>query len=462
MKPGMNHSLTRASARSLMVAAVVAGCRAVGAGDRTAASDAEMLHLAVKHLTNVMIYDIFSPPQASRAYAYSAIAAYEATRGGNPAYRSLAGQVRGLTEVPAPPSVAISAPLAGVHAYLSVARALTFSRARMDSIRGAMDDQFRRRPGMTADVFARSLAYGDTVAKHILAWAATDGYLQTRGGAKYTVTNAPGRWVPTPPAYMDAVEPNWMRIRPFVMDSASQFRPQPPYPYDTVKTSAFMRDAIEVYETGRTLTAEQRNIAAFWDCNPYVMHVQGHTMFATKKITQGGHWMGIVALVARQASADAMRSAEAYARTAIAIADGFISVWDEKYRSAVIRPESVINRYIDEGWEPLLQTPPFPEYTSGHSGISTAAAQVLTDQFGPSVAFVDSTEAEFGLPVRSFTSFEQAAAEAAISRLYGGIHYRRAIEQGVIQGRQVGKYVVARVRTRSTQVADAKRDAHEN
>jgi len=258
---------------------------------------------------------------------------------------------------------------------------------------------------------------------------------------------------------MDAVEPNWMKVRPFVLDSASQFRPEPPYAYDTVKTSAFMRDAIEVYDTGRKLTDEQRNIAAFWDCNPYVMHVQGHTMYATKKITPGGHWMGIVGLVARQANADAMRSAEAYARTAMAIADGFISVWDEKYRSAVIRPESVINKYLDEGWEPLLQTPPFPEYTSGHSGISTAAAQVLTDQFGPNVTFTDSTEAEFGLPVRSFTSFEQAAAEAAISRLYGGIHYRRAIEQGVFQGRQVGRYVVARVRTRTARVADAKNGA---
>jgi len=449
----------RTMRRVLLIAVAVTGCHAVGAGDRTTASDAEMLHRAVKHLTDVMIYDIFSPPQASRAYAYSAIAAYEAMRPRNPAYRSLAGQVHGLTEVPAPPAAEISAPLAGVHAYLAVARALTFSRSRMDSVRSEMDDEFRRRPGMSADVFARSVAYGDTVAKHILAWAGKDGYLQTRGGAKFTVTNATGRWVPTPPAYMDAVEPNWMKVRPFVLDSASQFRPEPPYAYDTVKTSAFMRDAIEVYDTGRKLTDEQRNIAAFWDCNPYVMHVQGHTMYATKKITPGGHWMGIVGLVARQANADAMRSAEAYARTAIAIADGFISVWDEKYRSAVIRPESVINKYLDEGWEPLLQTPPFPEYTSGHSGISTAAAQVLADQFGPNVAFTDSTEAEFGLPVRSFTSFEQAAAEAAISRLYGGIHYRRAIEQGVIQGRQVGRYVVARVRTRTARVADAKNGA---
>lgn len=452
----MTHTrLLRATAHCLTLAAVVGGCSSAAAGDRTAMSDAELLRTAVKQLTNVMIYDIFSPPQASRAYSYASIAAYEALRAGDQSYRSFAGQLRGMKEVPAPPAGEISNGLAGVHAYLAVARALTFSRARMDSIRADMDAQFRRRPGMTQDVFARSVAYGDTVAKSILAWAGADGYLQIRGGAKFTVTNAPGRWVPTPPAYMDGVEPNWFKVRPFVMDSSSQFRPEPPYPFDTVKTSPFMREAMEVYETGRKLTDEQRAIAAFWDCNPYVMHVQGHTMFATKKITPGGHWMGIVGIASRMAKADAVRTAEAYARTAIAISDGFTAVWDEKYRSALIRPESVINQYVDEGWEPLLQTPPFPEYTSGHSGISTAAAQVLTDQFGPSFAFTDSSEAEFGLPVRSFTSFEQAAAEAAISRMYGGIHYRHAIEQGVVQGRAVGKQVIARVHTRAPQVAVA-------
>jgi membrane-associated phospholipid phosphatase len=418
-----------------------------------------MLHLAVRQLTSVMVYDILSPPQAGRAYAYASVAAYEAMRVGNPQYQSLAGQVRGLTAVPVPPSAEISAPLAGVHAYLAVGRALTFSRTRMDSLRLGVDERFRRRPGMTAEVFARSVAYGDTVAKHILAWAGTDGYLQTRGGAKYTVTNTPGRWVPTPPAYMDAVEPNWNKIRPFTMDSASAFRPESPFPYDTAKASDFMRQATEVYETGKRLTDAQRNIAAFWDCNPYVMHVQGHTMFATKKVTPGGHWMGIVGTAARKTNADALRSAEAYARTALALADGFMSAWDEKYRSGVVRPETVINAYLDEGWEPLLQTPPFPEYPSGHSVISTAAAQVLTDQFGPNFAFVDSTEMDYGIPPRAFESFEQAAAEAAISRLYGGIHYRQAIEQGIVEGRRVGQHVLTRVHTRAgAQVADARND----
>ena len=213
-------------------------------------------------------------------------------------------------------------------------------------------------------------------------------------------------------------------------------------------TSAFLREAREVYEVSKSLTSEQRDITAFWDCNPYVMHVQGHAMFATKKITPGGHWMGIAGIVARQAGASAVETAEAYARTAVALADGFMSAWEEKYHSAVVRPETVINQLIDEQWQPLLQTPPFPEYPSGHSVISAAAAVVLTDVFGPTFAFTDSTELEYGLPARTFASFQAAADEAAISRLYGGIHYRRSIEQGQQQGRKVGELVVARVRTR--------------
>jgi hypothetical protein len=265
---------------------------------------------------------------------------------------------------------------------------------------------------------------------------------------KYTVTSERGRWVPTPPAYMDAVEPNWGRLRPFVMDSASQFKPAPPFPFDSARSSAFFQQAKEVYDTRQALTDEQREITAFWDCNPYVMHVQGHAMFATKKITPGGHWMSIVTIAARNSGADVMKSAEAYARTSIVLADGFISSWDEKFRSNVIRPETVINAYIDEQWEPMLQTPPFPEYTSGHSVISTAAAVVLSEEFGTTFRFRDTSEEAYGLPARTFASFEQAAAEAAISRLYGGIHYRRSIEQGAVQGRRVGELVVQRLRTR--------------
>jgi hypothetical protein len=447
----MRKQIVRSALGTLVVSL---GCAIVTRDARTRQPDAELLHASMQHLTDVMVYDIFSPPQASRVYAYATVAAYEALRQGRPEYRSMAGQLNGLTPLPEPtPGLELSLPLAGVHAFMTVGRQMTFSRDRMDSLRKAMDERIRA-VGMTAEVAERSIAYGDTVAKHILAWAGKDRFAQTRGFPKYTVTSSPGRWVPTPPAYMDGVEANWAVLRPFVLDSASQFKPEPPPPFDSTASSAFMATAREVRDAVKHATDEQRAIAAFWDCNPYVMNVQGHAMFATKKITPGGHWMSIVAIASREAEADLIRSADAYMRTALALADGFISAWDEKYRSNLLRPETVINAYLDESWQPLLQTPPFPEYPSGHSVVSTAAAAVLTQLYGDGFAFVDSSEVGFGLPVRSFTSFNAAAAEAAISRLYAGIHYRPAIEQGAVMGRRVGELVNARVVTRDPQMAN--------
>jgi hypothetical protein len=418
---------------------------------RPAASElprsAEPLHEAMQQLTGTMVYDIFSPPQASRVYSYASIAAYEAIRQGDTAWRSLAGQVRDMPAVPAPDRTRnYSFALAGVRAFLTVSHQLTFSRERMDSVRTAITSRYA--DALPDDVYERSVAYGDTVARFVLAWAGTDRFKESRGLPKYSITRDPGRWRPTPPAYMDAVEPNWGTLIPFVMDSASQFRPAPAIPFDTLKGTPFHTQALEVYEKGKTLTEEERLIASFWDCNPYTMNVQGHTMFATKKISPGGHWMGIAGQASRQAKASLVESADVYARTALALADGFIAAWEEKFRSGVIRPETVINNYVDEQWTPLLQTPPFPEYPSGHSVISTSAAEVLTSIFGANFAFTDSVEVPFGLPVRSFPSFEAAANEAAISRLYGGIHYRQAIEEGQKQGRQVGQNVVARVVTK--------------
>jgi hypothetical protein len=434
---------------AIAAAAVLAACRPTQT-DQTAkvAPNAEPLHAAVQELTNVIVYDIFSPPQAARAYAYASIAAYETLRQGSSTHRTMAGKLNGLTPVPEPqPNAEYSLPLAGVHAFMTVSWALTFSKAHMDSVRSALDNQFRR-TGISAPVFDRSVAYGEKVAQHILAWAGKDGYKESRGYPKYTVTAGPGRWIPTPPGYADAVEPHWATLRPFALDSASQYRPEPPHPYDSARTSAFFREAMEVYEESRRLTEDERQLVVFWDDNPFVMHVQGHTMFATKKATPGGHWMSIAAIASRNAKVDLVRAAEAYALTAIALADGFISCWEEKFRSNLVRPETVINRYIDPQWVPILQTPPFPEYTSGHSVISNAAAVVLSDRFG-AAAFIDSSQVTYGLPVRSFTSFTEAASEAAISRLYGGIHYRRAIEQGSIQGRRVGEHIVRRVQARA-------------
>ena len=203
-----------------------------------------------------------------------------------------------------------------------------------------------------------------------------------------------------------------------------------------------------MYEAGVKLDERQTEIASFWDCNPYVSHHQGHVMFATKKITPGGHWIGVATIAARQTNADLMKAVETYALTSIALMDGFISCWDEKYRSSLIRPETIINMHIDEDWVPLLQTPPFPEYTSGHSVVSSAAAVTLTDLYGENFNFMDTTEVEYGLPAREFASFIQASEEAAESRLLGGIHYRPAIDNGIDQGRSVGNLMLDRVQTR--------------
>lgn len=444
----------RVHAITLALVAAVAATSCTRARDyRTEPPDSELLHSAVDNLTKVIVYDIFSPPQSARAYTYASIAAYEALRHSDSTYRTLAGQVNGLGPVPVPAADSEHYfPLAGVQAFMTVGRALTFSQKRMDSLRTAMHERIRDL-GVPKAVFERSVAYGDKVAQHILAWSKQDNFLETRGYAKYEVTNDLGRWVPTPPGYMDGVEPHWARVRPFVIDSANQFRPNPPHRFDMTPGSPFFLQVKEVYDAGRQLTDEQRAIAAFWDCNPYVMNVRGHAMYATKKVSPGGHWMGITTIASRKAGASLMQTAEAYARTAMALHDGFISAWEEKFRSNLVRPETMINTHLDDTWQPLLQTPPFPEYTSGHSVISTAAATVLTDQFGDDFAFADSTELEYGLPVRSFPSFNAAAAEAAISRLYGGIHYRMAIEEGITQGRGVGQLVVRKIRTRGPDAA---------
>lgn len=420
-----------------------------------AVNDPGLLHEAVLATTDAMVQDITSPPVASRNYAYASVAAYEALRPGFPEYASLAGHLRGLEPVPAPdPEVELSLPLASVAAFLAVAESLVFSPERVTSHRERLISELAR-AGVPRKVIRASVAHGGRVAEHILAWAATDNIKAARAGSRYVVEQLPGRWQPTGPAYMDALEPNWRVLRPFVMDSASQFRPVPPHPYDMRPGSPFHTQLLEVYEIGRNLTPEQKEIAAFWDCNPYALEAQGHMMVAVKKISPGGHWMGIAGIAARESGADMMGTAEAYARVGVALADAFISVWDEKYRSVLVRPETVILQEVDPSWRPFLQTPPFPEYTSGHSVISAAAAEVLTDMFGEDFAFVDDVEVPYGLPARSFRSFRQAAEEAAVSRLYGGLHYRMAAENGLVQGRSLGQRVVERVRTRSAGLASA-------
>lgn len=415
---------------------------------KTKVQDPEFVHRSIKKITDIIVHDIFSPPVASRIYAYVSVAGYEAMIPGDQNYRSLAGQLNGLASVPQPKgNEEYCFELASTEAILKVGRALIFSEDKLDVFYNEIMSEFRA-AGVPDDVFERSVAYGDQVADHILAWSSKDNYKQSRSFPKYTIVNNPATWKPTPPAYMDAVEPHWNKIRTFAIDSAQQFKPKPPTPFSTDKNSDFYKQAIEVYEAGKGLTEEQRVIASFWDCNPFAMNVKGHVMFATKKISPGGHWINITALASRVKHSTSIQALESYVMVTVSLADAFISCWDEKYRSVLIRPESYINQYIDENWTPLLQTPPFPEYTSGHAVISSAASSALTKLFGDNFAFTDSTELEFGMPPRNFTSFVQASNEAAISRFYGGIHYMPACEEGVKEGKALAQLILDRIRTR--------------
>ncbi|WP_136465981.1 vanadium-dependent haloperoxidase [Flagellimonas onchidii] len=406
----------------------------------------EDYHGSVDKVTEVMIHDIFSPPVASRIYAYPNVAAYEILALKGDGYNSLQGQVTDLPQIPEPENREnVNFDLAALIAHIDMNKRLIFSEDRIEAYRDSLYGIWEE---MNAPEFEASKAFGLKVAGHIAAWMDKDNYKQTRTMPKFTVdSDEPSRWQPTPPAYMDGIEPHWSKIRPFVIDSAAQFKPAPPPPFSMEEDSDFYKEVKEVYDISNEITSkgdesEEIEIAQFWDCNPYVSVTRGHLMFATKKITPGAHWIGITKIASRKTDSDLAKTIYAYTKTSIAIADAFISCWDEKYRSNLIRPETLINEHIDDSWEPVLQTPPFPEYTSGHSVVSGAAATALTSIFGDNFAFDDDTEIPYGLPVRSFKSFAAAADEAAISRMYGGIHYRAAVEIGVNQGRSLGKFVV--------------------
>jgi PAP2 superfamily len=407
-------------------------------------TEAAPLHRAQKALTDIIIHDIFSPPVASRIYAYTNIAAYEVLVKQNKGYHSLYKQLNSFPEIPVC-KYKICMSLAAVNAFLTAGKSLVFSEVVFqDSISKIL--QWYKNKKISRQEYTASLLYGQQVADAIMQWATKDKYKETRSLRRYNYLKQPGKWMPTPPVYMAAVEPYWNRIRPMLLDSGSQFRPAPALTFSTDTNSVFYKHASEVYAVTKYLSAENIAIASFWDCNPFAVTTEGHLNFATKKISPGGHWISIAGIVCRNTNANMMMAAVAYSLTSIALFDGFIICWDEKYRSNVIRPETYINKYMDESWRPLLQTPPFPEYTSGHSVISTAAATVLSNIFGKQISFDDDTEVEFGLPVRYFNSFTDACNEAAISRLYGGIHFRDAIENGQKQGAALGNWIIQKIK----------------
>jgi hypothetical protein len=295
----------------------------------------------------------------------------------------------------------------------------------------------------------RGMAAARAAVAKVIAFSRGDRYNLLSAKLRYTPLKKDSSWYPTPPAYIEAVEPNWRIIRPMIIDSSDQFIPPSLTVFSKDTGSAFFRLAMEVYRISKdtgTKSVYERTIAGFWDCNPFAVTTSGHMNIGLKKMSPGGHWMDITGNAAMVAGLNFDQTVEAETLVAVTLMDAFISCWDEKYRSNRIRPETYIDRYIDPRWQPYLQTPPFPEYTSGHSVISTAASEVLTYLLGERLDYTDDAEELFEIKPRVFHSFREAAAEAAISRLYGGIHYRDAVVNGQMEGRWIAEFILARLK----------------
>jgi hypothetical protein len=408
----------------------------------------ELFSQTVHELNTVVMGNNFPPMVAARNYVYAAIAAYEVMVVAYPdQYQSLAGQVNGLTSISVPTANPLADPeLAALLAYIKVGEAVTFPEGSMQLYKDSIF-QVARNKGLGKDVEKASQILADSVSASIIRWSKKDNYLETRGAEKYTVKDIPGRWVPTPPLYASAAEPHWMEIRPMVIDSAGIFAPPPPPAFNiTDKSSKYYQEVMAIKNAVDSLTPEQRHIAEFWDDNPFKMNVTGHVMFGSKKFSPSGHWMSVIGIAAKQAHFDYPATVYAFAKTSIALFDAFIECWFVKYRDNTVRPETVINKYIDMNWRPYLQTPAFPEYTCGHSTISSSAAEALTSVFGDHFAYTDSTELEFGIKNRSFKSFRDAAIENNWARFYGGLHFHNSCIISTEIGRKVGQLVVDRLK----------------
>ena len=402
--------------------------------------DEEILHQNVDQLTQLIIYDAFSPPVASRIYGYTSLAAFEASRFKDTSYHSIAAQMKGFALMPKPiAGKNYNYTLAASKAFFTVAHKVTFSVDTLIKYEKKIYAMFES--NLEDSTYARSLEFGERIGKSILARADNDGYAKSRGKVRFLGSNDDGKWRPTPPDYLEGVEFCWGDQQTFVIKASSDFEIPPPPPFSESERSEYYKQALAVYEQSKVLTPDQLEIAKFWDDNPFVIEHNGHATFANKKITPGGHWIGITAIACKKSKADVVKTAQAYALTSIALYDAFICGWKVKYATEYIRPVTVINQKINKNWLPILQTPPFPEYPSGHSDISASAAVILTHLFGDNFEYMDTSDLRYIGIQRHFTSFLQASDETSISRFYGGIHFLNSVEQGSVQGRKIGEYI---------------------
>jgi hypothetical protein len=378
----------------------------------------------------------FTPPVQSRAYAYMGLALYEALISGMPGHRSIAHQLNGIGDLPQPAALPYHWPLVASSALAEVMRGLwggttnmaVANSADLDALEGYVEAHYREIP---LGLRKRSVDFGRRIGAAVFETSKDDGGHEgyKRNFPPYTPPVGPGLWVPTTPGSA-ALQPYWgTTVTTFVLFSGAACDPGSPPVYSEEPGSKFYEEAYEVYQTVKSLTAEQLTIARFWADGPGSISGPGHSLSITNQI-----------LV--QESADLEVAAETYARVGLANADAVTAVWWTKYHYNLLRPITYINKVIDPAWTTSLPvTPPFPEYVSAHSSQSAAAASSLEYLFGENVAFVDHAHDADGFAPRPFERIYAAAEEAGISRIYGGIHFSSGNVGGQLQGRCVAAAV---------------------
>ncbi len=395
-------------------------------------------------LTATIVQDLFTPPVAARIYSYPNLAAYEILKFSDAKNQSITARLKGFDSIPFPPDLELDLSLSALKAFTTVALKLVYTENVLnDYYQGTIDSLIKN--GMSAELIERSEKYGMTIADIILKRASKDMFKETRGMERYVLKKTPGSWETTPLDFMKGVEPDWNLIYPFALDSCSSFREDTPIAFSEDKNSEFYKTAIEVMNTSNSLDSERIEIAKYWDDNPNVSKHFGHAKIFDQKMTPGGHWMAITANAVKHKKLNQAEAAHAFSIVAVSLMDGFIACWDAKYYYSTVRPITYIQKLMDPDWNSFLQNPPFPEFPSGHATVSASAASVLTNLFGDNYSFTDSSQVEYGLPVRSFNSFFEASDEAAMSRLYGGIHFRQSNEAGKNLGRKVGKNLIEKL-----------------
>lgn len=414
-------------------------------GSLAQVSTENYLYRCNEKLVEIIMEDLFTPPVASRVQVYPNIAAWEVLCYKDKTLRSMAGQLNGLNRIDAPANK-VDLSFAALTAFTSMARRLIYSEYMVDSFQKKETELWLAANRNDTALLNNSVAYGRQAADQLFAWLKKDNYDYTRTLSRYIVVDSAGAWQPTAPDYGNAIEPNWWLVRSFVFDSATRIKGVPPTPYSEKKNSAFYRSALQVYTQSKRRDTLYKLIASYWDCNPNITKSAGHFTYYVHKISPGGHWIRITGQAIKNLAMDETSSAKIYLLLSLGLYEGFLSCWTDKFHYNTLRPETYINKLISPKWKPFIETPPFPEYPSGHSVISSTSATLLTALVPQPYSFVDSSEMYINLPPRAFKSFREASNEASISRFYGGIHFMEALNNGIDQGKLIGNAILKKIK----------------